>query len=532
MTPYLKNVNGKSVLMVQEKPFVMLAGEAQNSSSSSLSYMEHVWDKADTLGLNCVLLPITWELLEPEEGTFDFHLVDGLITQARKHGKKIVFLWFGAWKNAQCYYAPAWVKTNLTRFKRAQVEKGKNHTNLKNFHGMPYSTLSYLCEETNKADKKAFCALLKHIKQVDEAEHTVVMVQVENEPGLQGAARENSDEADAVFAADVPQGFADYMKKSTVTMAEDVRAEVENGAQSGSWSAVFGKAAEEIFSAYHVAGYIEKLAAAGKSIYPVPMLVNCWLDKGQPAGQYPSGGPVARMMEVWKYCAPSIDVLAPDIYLQNFCGVCDEYVKLDNPLLIPETATHSYAGPRLVYVVGHYHALGFAPFGFEDLGEEFSAIESYLFGVDTEDPALKTPQDTSEYSWYCNTLNAMLPLLAEKYGTGSLQAVSSERKDEDTMMFGKFGFKAMMQPPMVQRTDGVCLALQVAEDEFYVIANGCMLVPFSMDTQNPHLDILSLEEGDFENGEWHAQRRLNGDEVAAQRYNKPSLLKIKLFAYN
>ena len=118
--------NGKKMLMVGDKPFIMLSGEVHNSNSSSVEYMEQVYDKADALGLNSLLLPVTWELIEPEEGKFDFSLVDGLIIQARRRGKKLGLLWFGAWKNAQCYYAPEWVKTDLKRFKRAQVEKGKN----------------------------------------------------------------------------------------------------------------------------------------------------------------------------------------------------------------------------------------------------------------------------------------------------------------------------------------------------------------------------------------------------------------------
>ncbi|MGO4548241.1 DUF5597 domain-containing protein [Paenibacillus sp. 2TAB23] len=519
------------LLIDQGRPFIMLAGEVHNSSSSSAEYMEPIWDKAVKLGLNSLLLPVTWEMIEPEEDVFNFRLVDELISQARRHGMRIGFLWFGAWKNAQCYYAPSWVKTDMERFQRAEVEKGKKKTNLKDFHGMPYTTLSYLCEATNAADAKAFRKLMLHIKQVDEKEQTVMLIQVENEPGLQGAAREHSDAADALFEADVPQLFVDYMNTQIGTMAEDVRQAVENGAKSGSWQAVFGDAAEELFSAYHVASYIDKVAAAGKEIYFLPMMANCWLDKGQKAGKYPSGGPVSRVMEVWKYCAPHVDIIAPDIYVPNFCDVCDEYVKMDNPLFIPETATHSYAGPRLLYVVGHYHALGFAPFGFEDMGEAFTAIDSYLFGVDVSDPNLKTPQNVEEYAWYNKTISSMMPLLTEKYGTSDLQATIVERPEQDMMTFGEYGFKVMMNMPLLTRKDGVCLVLKKTADEFYIIANGCAIFPFSANPAKPNVDILSLEEGRFEQGNWQMTRRLNGDEVAIMRYEKPTLLKIQLFGY-
>lgn len=523
--------NGKKMLMVGDKPFIMLSGEVHNSNSSSVEYMEQVYDKADALGLNSLLLPVTWELIEPEEEKFDFSLVDGLIIQARRRGKKLGLLWFGAWKNAQCYYAPEWVKTDLKRFKRAQVEKGKNFIRRKDFYGMPYTTLSYLCEETKQADAKAFSMLMKHIREIDSESQTVIMVQVENETGLMGTARENSNEADAIFSAKVPNEFASYMKQHTDTMVTDVKWEVENGAHEGSWTEVFGNCAEEIFSAYYTASYVNAVAKAGKREYSIPMTANCWLDKDGAPGTYPAGGPVSRMMEVWAYCAPNIDIIAPDIYVQNFLEICDEYTRRNTPLFIPECATHSYAGPREVYCIGHYHALCYSPFGFEDMGQPFSAIQSYLFGVDVEDTALKTPMNVEEYGWYTRTLHEMMPLLTEKYGTSDLQAVSCERKEEDKMLFGTFGFQIALDTPMIVRKDSVCMILKESEDTFYILIHAAAFGYFSTNSDRPNVDVLALEEGHFENGIWIPGRRLNGDEVVNTMYQEPTLLKLKLFAY-
>ena len=521
----------KKLLFVKGKPFIALAGEAHNSSSSTAYYMEGVWEKAAEQGLNTVLLPVTWELVESTEGVFDFSTQDAIIAQARERDMHIIFLWFGTWKNAQCMYAPDWVKTDLARFPRAQVEKGMNKCQLKSFHGMPYTTLSYLGEETNQADAKAFAKFMEHLKEVDEQEQTVIAVQVENETGLQGAAREHSDLADEVFAGEVPAEFAAYMRAYTEEMAPDVKAAVKKGAESGTWTEVFGDAAEEIFSAYHIASYVNRVAEAGKAVYDLPMTANCWLDKGEAPGQYPSGGPVARVMEVWKYAAPAIDIIAPDIYVQNFCEICDAYTKMGNPLFIPETATHSHAGPRLVYTIGHHHAICFAPFGFEDMGQEFDDMQSYLFGVDVSDPLLKTPQNVTEYRWYNQTLASMMPMLAEKYGTKELQAVITEVPEQNMMCFENFGFMVLFDIPLITRKDGVCLALQESEDTFYLIANGCMLVPISTDQSKPNVDILALEEGYFKDGEWVMTRRLNGDESASMKYDEPTLLKIRLFNY-
>ena len=104
--PYIVQQGNRKVLMVNGAPFIMLAGEVHNSNSSSVEYMEQVWSRAKELGMNTLLLPVTWELIEPQEGIFDFSIVDALIQQARKREKKLGFLWFGSWKNAQCYYTP------------------------------------------------------------------------------------------------------------------------------------------------------------------------------------------------------------------------------------------------------------------------------------------------------------------------------------------------------------------------------------------------------------------------------------------
>ena len=554
----LEKRNQDTVLLVDGKPFIMLAGEVHNSDSSSPTYMEGIWDIAEGLGMNTLLLPVTWEMVEPEQGTFDFSVPQKLIEQARAREMHIVFLWFGSWKNAECMYAPAWVKKDTETYKRAEIVKGQKKAGRRVSAQMPvqipYYSLSYLCEATCKADAKAFAALMTFLKDFDEKEQTVLAVQVENETGLLGAAREVSDEADAAFAARVPQDFVDYMRAHTETMVDDVRASVENGAASGTWSEVFGENAEEIFSAYYVSSYVNAVAAAGKAIYPLPLAANCWLNKPDDTpGFYPSGGPVSRVHEVWDFCAPAIDVYCPDIYVSYFDDVCKEYVRRGNPLFIPESATHSYCAPRLVYTVGHYHAMCYSPFGFDDIGKPFTATQGYLFGMDVTDPALKTPQNFAEYGKLGSILKSMMPLLGDAYGTDRLQAVSAEASGaaklaglsmqemmklmmtgqvtQPVMHFGDVNVTARLTSPMQPRTDGVLLALKVADDELYLVGNACSIDLASANADAPNLDLLLVEEGTFKDNTWCPGRRFNGDETATFSFEAPGVYHVKYFTY-
>lgn len=86
-------------LLVDDKPFLMLAGELQNSSMTSAAFMEEIWPKMVQSNMNTVLGCVTWESIEPSEGSFDFTELDLIIEGARRHGLRLVLLWFGSFKN-------------------------------------------------------------------------------------------------------------------------------------------------------------------------------------------------------------------------------------------------------------------------------------------------------------------------------------------------------------------------------------------------------------------------------------------------
>lgn len=476
--------HGRKILFVDGKPFILLAGEAHNSSSSSLAYMELIWEKLEKLHLNALLLAVSWQMIEPEEGVFRFQLVDGLIDQAKAHNIKLGILWFGSWKNACCSYAPDWMKKDTVRFRRAELTKGVPY-HMAHYNGlsMPYTTLSAFCEETTRCDARAFAALCRHLKEYD-TDHTVILIQVENETGLLGSSRDHSEAADLRFEDRVPEELIRWLEAHLDTLADDIREAMAHCAGS-SWKDVFGPAADEVFMAWHTAKHIEAVAAAGKAEYPLPMYVNCWLVQGKQPGQYPSGGPVDRMMEVYKAAAPSVDWFAPDIYVPDFCGTCDAYTKMDNPLFLAETALHGGAAARLIYAVGHYHALCFAPFGIEDIGMAADTSLGAAVGMDVGDAALESILDENAYARINELLGQMMPMLTEFYGTDRLQAVIHERSSEGTMRFGDIEISALFGAPGMHVKQGACLALDAGNPDFFLLGYGCIPSVASLDKDHP-----------------------------------------------
>jgi beta-galactosidase GanA len=251
-TPFIQKKGTTSELIIGGNPFLIRGGELANSSASSLEYMQSLWPTLDQMNLNTILAPVYWELMEPVEGKFDFSLVDGLIYQARQHQVKLIFLWFGSWKNSMSCYAPAWVKRDTARFPRALDKTGHK-----------VEILSPFSNESLEADKKAFCELLSHIKKVDAALQTVIMVQVENETAMLPNARDYSNEANKQYVGKVPGQLMNYLTENEKSLQPELsKIWTENGKKSkGTWPEVFGNSiyGEEIFQAWYYAFFTEEL---------------------------------------------------------------------------------------------------------------------------------------------------------------------------------------------------------------------------------------------------------------------------------
>jgi hypothetical protein len=546
--PRLQKQGTATQLIVDGKPFLMLAGELHNSSSSNLEYMKPIWPRLAAMHINTVLPSVTWELIEPAEGKFDFTLVDGMIQDARTHRMRLVLLWFGSWKNGMSSYVPAWVKANQERFPRVQDSTGRGA-----------EILSTFSEQNREADARAFAALMRHIREVDSQARTVVMMQVENEVGVLGDSRDRSEAANKAFAEAVPTELMGFLEKSKDTLAPEFRKLWEGAGfrTSGTWEQVFGNgpSTDEIFMAWHYARYIDQVTAAGKKEYRLPMYVNAWLSgPDRKPGDWPSGGPLPHVMPVWQAAAPQVDFLSPDIYATNFADWCGWYDRMGNPLFIPETSGATGAFNSF-YAFGRHNAMGFAPFAIDSLGgSPFSTTRT-------------EPADLPLTRSY-DLLAQLSPLILEHQGKGTMTGVLvSAEEPPQKVALGNYTLEvsymrgrrpptpapvkpaagsapAPAPPPLALAASQLpdragALFIALGPDEYLAAGSGPVSVTFSPNTPGPPIaGIASIDEGAFVNGRWTPGRRLNGDENSQGKAMRigtlgrtGSIQRVKLYRY-
>ena len=358
-------------LYVDGQEFLLLGAETHNSSTSTLEGICSSFEAAAQAGANTVLAAVAWNQFEPVEGEFAFELADHMLATAAGLGLRLVPLWFGSYKNGKSSYVPDWVKTDLVRFPRAEVEA---HRRIE--HLSPFSP------ESVRADSTAFAAFMERLA-VSEHSDVVILVQVENEPGLLGDSRDRSRLASARHESLVPRDVIEVVAANPQMPAHDEWT-ARGSLAEGTWAEVFGKSdtVDELFMAVAYAEYVEQVAEQGRRRFDVPLVVNAWLDVaygvgvpstfsdvagGKRPGVYPSGGPVARVAPIWRALAPSIDVIGPDIYFGDFRAICEQYRRASDAFMIPEMRSDAGGIAQMFLAIGEYEAVGVSPFGVDSL---------------------------------------------------------------------------------------------------------------------------------------------------------------------
>ena len=444
-------------LLVNDKPFLILGGELGNSSASCTEDIERIFPKLERMGLNTVLVPAYWDLTEPVEGQFDFSLTDKVIDQARKNHLKVIFLWFGAWKNSMSCYAPLWFKENYKKYPRSYTENGK-----------PLEIASAFSEEVFKADNRAFSQWMKHIASIDKEEGTVIMIQIENEIGMLESARDHSALASKAFHAPVPEEFVSYLQKNKKKLhPQMLKKWGSQGYQTaGNWQEMFGSDiyTDEIFMAYHYAKYVERMAQTARSIYNVPHYVNAAMNsRGRKPGEYPSAGPLAHLIDAWHCGAPSFDILAPDLYDNGFIDWVAQYHLHNNPLFIPEIKLTENDGVRAFYIFAEHDAIGISPFSIED-------------GSDNPDNML-----VAGY----RHLNELMPLLTQYQGKGVMKGLLFDQQNkerilemDDLVLTCRHNFTLPWDPRATDGStwpEGGGIILRINKNEYIIAGNGIVV---------------------------------------------------------
>ncbi|MCR4824996.1 MAG: DUF5597 domain-containing protein [Bacteroidales bacterium] len=503
--PHLEKRGNVTQLIVKGEPFLALASELRNSSASSAAYMEPLWENLKAGGMNTVLAVVTWEQVEPVEGQFDFTVVDDLVKAAREHDLKLAILWFGSWKNGMSSYHPVWVKKDNAKYPPALTKEGKK---------LPI--LSTLGDATAAADGKAYAAMMKHLREIDAEEQTVIMIQMENEVGLHGYTRDYCPAANAAFAGQVPAELMKWLSDHKDTLLPETLDawKKSNCKTSGTWEEVFGKGdrTDEIFMAWNYASYMNKVSAAGKAEYDLPTFVNAWIvqPEDKRPGNYPSGGPQAQNHDIWRAGAPAIDILSPDIYLADFPNILRMYSRSGNPVFIPESRAGQGGAANAAFAIGEMGAIGYSPFGLES-----GAV---------------TPQNKTFAEFYHKAGCFSKEILAAQaegriHGTWVKALDPTRVKDEVVMGDYKIQFELVSSGRRnggaPQRTGGTyapdaqgyAIVVQDDADNFTFLGSNIRVV-FQPREGTETVGLAKVVSGDFDaDGNWVPGRWLNGDEI-------------------
>ena len=460
----LRKQGSATQLYVDGKPFVILGGELGNSSASSPADIARIFPKLQRMNLNTVLVPVYWDMVEPVEGDFDFSLIDTTLEEARCCGLKVVFLWFGAWKNSMSCYAPSWFKSDYKKYPRAYTSEGK-----------PLEIASAFSENVYQADSRAFKAWLSHLADVDK-EGTVLMVQIENEIGMLEDARDYSAAAQRDYDKGVPSQLIAFLEKNKKSLHPQLLERWrDNGMKrTGSWREVFGDdiCSDEYFMAWNYAAYVERLAREARDILGRPLYVNAAMNsRGRKPGEYPSAGPLAHLKDIWHAAAPTVDILSPDLYDKGFTDWVAQYHTSDNPLFIPEIRRFDGNAAQAYYIIGEHDAIGISPFSIEN-------------GSDS-------PQSTPVRGYAA--LRDLMPLLVKYQGKGVMNGFyfdndSTERilRHDGLKITANHYFTLPWDPRATDGSEWMPVGgviIRLAPDE-YIIAGTGIVVKFENETES------------------------------------------------
>ena len=466
----LRKINGHKVLYVDGNPFIILSFQLNCDSCYDAGVIDRLLKNVARIGANSVALLLYWRLIEPNEGEYDFSILEAMIDSADRYGLKIVLVWFGTYKNSTIHYAPDWVVEDETRFTRV----------MRKDRSMIRYVACQNCKTTLDKDAQAVEHVFSYLREYDK-NHTVILFQVNNETGiLGGTVRCHCDTCNQLFYD------GEYIEK-------------------------YSERAEEVFSAESNLRFQETIAARARAIYDIPCYMNAWLHKNIPndlAGVgYPSGGPVRCTMDIFLKNKKAIDFIAPDIYMtgyRDFMRICSEYKSDNNPLYIAEhgLGKNSRAYKNVYYGIGEFSILGFDPWAIDCSFP--NVTESPLVDMVTE----RWNDEAYDMSDSYIPINQARVLVAENMGTSMLKYwVQEEGESNISLSFDDVNVLVTYQGagscdgvssnnPKEHVSDSRGIVIRLDNKKFLTL--GCNSFIQFVDANGELLEIKRSERGHYE----------------------------------
>lgn len=333
--------NGLRKLFVDGRPFLALGIQIDFLNCTKVEDFDWLFPHIVKMGCNTVYFPVRWFVVEPTEGSFDWTVLDHALARCRESNLRMCVLWFGSNQGGACRPAPAGVKEDAARFPRLCDPAGNPVAN----------ALCPSSPELLSAERRALGAMLSHLGKVDGAQHTTILMQVENEPCItmdhERPARKSRDGMDQWQPRCFCPVCNDLVGQASSLSRRDDSLE---GCPTRDWE----------FGVLSLGGYIDRLLHGLRDAFPIPAYVNFPINPLRP------GEDVDLYLEHFA----DIDAVAPDYYgfsPNDLAFTCRYFRRGRNPLLIAEHSTESVgdADINLFLAVAEHGACAFDPWAID-----------------------------------------------------------------------------------------------------------------------------------------------------------------------
>ena len=294
--PHLVRKEGRHALVVDGAPFLILGGQCHNSSAWPAT-LPVVWSAIDDAprqhprgaGLLGAVRAGAGQVRRLDRGR-------AARAGAREHKVRLVLLWFGTWKNGSPHYMPLWMKRQPEMFPRI-IGQGRSP---RRFAVAPSRG------PCSRPTARAFRALMRHLQGDGPAAHRHHGAGRERAGSLGQRPRLLARGAEALRRLRCPAELLTALGKSPRRAATGRPSSARTRTSSstpGRW-----------------------LASSGRWPRPARRSIRCRCtstprcaipSRQPPAGTYESGGPTDNVLDIWKAAAPAVDILAPDVYMDD-----------------------------------------------------------------------------------------------------------------------------------------------------------------------------------------------------------------------